>query len=404
MRPLGAPVRCVGALLLAASIGAKPGGHHEPLSLRDIHFIVMSSEEVMERALWVNHTWCSYEQASCVFASPRRICSSIFGGCLKTMLVSGQAPKNCCQERSFFCLEHRAQTLNAQYRFLPALYEYTRSEAYASAKWVVLVDDDAFVFVENLRRHLEHFPTHVPLYMGEFLEGSGWSFVCGGGGSVLSRAAMDRMNLHQCIKQVHPKCMQSDWMIAECAHRAKVRFIKEHGCNTCSHINKRRAHNVIHTLLPRCHFMQQAALFLPYMAPQLNGVPSIIHGFRTEAHFRKVMQWFRHTHPSNGSWTAAPVARPLPGGLLRLQPGAAGGEGGEGARRDEPLLTVISDEEDRRRAGGGAAGARTGGGGAAAAAEEEDDDDDEEDSAEDSGQHNINARDQEQSLREKRPW
>lgn len=385
----------VGMLLSALGLEAK----QHPLRLDEIHFIVMSSDQVLERALYANHTWCSYSQARCTFATPRRICSREFGGCLKTMLVSGRSPNNCCAQREFFCKAHRAETLDAQYRFLPALLEYRKRNEFAHAKWIVLVDDDAFVFVENLRRHLENYPSHVPLYMGEFLDGPNWSFVCGGGGSVLSRAAMERMDLHGCIKRNHKKCMQSDWMIAECAHHHYVRYVKGHGCDSCSHITKRKAHDIIHTKLPSCHFMQQSSLFLPYMEPATKGVPSIIHGYRSESDYRQLMEWFRHTDRTNGSWTYAQHSGrgPAPDRQkVNWRPRASPSKGGDGggagqagdASRAGPSAAAPGEPSGEQDGAGGVAG--------------ESDPDKEGDGPD--TLHNTNARDQDAELAARKPY
>lgn len=57
-------------------------------------------------------------------------------------------------------------------------------------------------------------------------------YACGGGGSVFSRAALESMDVTDCITRLHTRCSQSDWMVGECARRAGVRFIADHGC-TC---------------------------------------------------------------------------------------------------------------------------------------------------------------------------
>ena len=57
-------------------------------------------------------------------------------------------------------------------------------------------------------------------------------YACGGGGSVFSRAALERMDVSECIARLHTRCSQSDWMVGECARRAGVRFVADHGC-TC---------------------------------------------------------------------------------------------------------------------------------------------------------------------------
>lgn len=59
-------------------------------------------------------------------------------------------------------------TLRAQYRFLPALAAVKASAEFASGqiKWVLIVDDDSWVFTSNLLDLLKRFPHQVPLYLG----------------------------------------------------------------------------------------------------------------------------------------------------------------------------------------------------------------------------------------------
>mmetsp|Transcript_28888 Transcript_28888/g.95908 ORF Transcript_28888/g.95908 Transcript_28888/m.95908 type:complete len:214 (-) Transcript_28888:51-692(-) len=59
------------------------------------------------------------------------------------------------------------------------------------------------------------------------------TYACGGGGSVFSRRALEAMDLGRCMRDYHKKCMQSDWMIADCARKFNVTFAVEHGC-TCA--------------------------------------------------------------------------------------------------------------------------------------------------------------------------
>ena len=99
--------------------------------------------------------------------------------------------------------------------------------------WVAIVDDDSFVFPRALQRLLQRYDSSRAYYFGDFLGDDALTFACGGAGSLLSRGAMARMNLISCIRTMHPKCMQSDWMIGKCAARAQVEPVTEHGC-TCT--------------------------------------------------------------------------------------------------------------------------------------------------------------------------
>ena len=141
----------------------------------------------------------------------------------------------------FFCEPHRAVTLPAQYRFLPALQHVAASPAFTGGKFrfVVLVDDDSYVFVRRLLWLLSRIDHKRPLYLGDF----GASpeaillgvkrFACGGGGSVLTAGALRRMDLAACTRRYHAMCMQSDWMIGGCAMSYNVTALGELGCNTC---------------------------------------------------------------------------------------------------------------------------------------------------------------------------
>ena len=91
---------------------------------------------------------------------------------------AGSPPARCCTRRpgggggsasrrsaGFFCRSHRALTLHAQYRFLPALAHVQQSAAFrrGAFKWVVVVDDDAFVFVRRLLWLLARLDETKPL-------------------------------------------------------------------------------------------------------------------------------------------------------------------------------------------------------------------------------------------------
>ena len=85
-------------------------------------------------------------------------------GEMPVVRIRGAAPPRRCvcnesdvtagdRGESFFCRQHRAATLEAQYRFLPALLHVRSSPRFerGDLRWVVLVDDDSFVFAERLR-------------------------------------------------------------------------------------------------------------------------------------------------------------------------------------------------------------------------------------------------------------
>ena len=85
---------------------------------------------------------------------------------LRWTAVRSSAPRlGCCKgDKGFFCSEHRQRTLTAQYRFLPALRLARRSVEYHSgtAQWIVLLDDDSFVFVDRLKRMLARYDAREP--------------------------------------------------------------------------------------------------------------------------------------------------------------------------------------------------------------------------------------------------
>ena len=150
-------------------------------------------------------------------------------------LTHGMAgPKSCCNmsdERSFFCNPHRAQTLAAQYRFLPAL-AHARSVLATlharSLRWVIVVDDDSLINARLLHRHLDALNYTEPWYGGDLAHWKAgqrsWdrenrhfppsgTFACGGAGSLFSVVAMTATDFGSCARRLHTGCYQSDWMM-----------------------------------------------------------------------------------------------------------------------------------------------------------------------------------------------
>ena len=171
-----------------------------------------------------------------------------------------------------------------------------RSDAF---RWVVLVDDDAFVFVPRLLWILSRLDHRQPIYAGDF-GSSGEAtaagiphFACGGGGSVLSIAELRRMEVARCLTSYHTRCMQSDWMIGGCARQHNVSELRELGCGTCDprRLKEPRERAAVRQRLrdDRCFFLQNAEPFAKEL-PLGKRAGAIVHGLdaaATWAFFRK---------------------------------------------------------------------------------------------------------------------
>ena len=167
----------------------------------------------------------------------------------------------------FFCEEHRARTLSAQYRFLPALAWTRRKWAGAwrsgALRWLVLVDDDSRVNPQILARHLRAIDSSRAVYLGDFVHwkrapwwhdpeqlfgSTGGTFACGGAGTILSRAAVVATAFDECTRRFARGCFQSDWMIGRCVEQAGGLALKELSCGLCANSCKRSMHNVLRTV------------------------------------------------------------------------------------------------------------------------------------------------------------
>lgn len=211
----------------------------ERLSGPRILFVVVTSHATQQRALRAFSSWCAAAAAIgswCRFAADAPMLEKRPG--LQWTVVHSSPPSGgCCRSgHGFFCSSHRRQTLPAQYRFLPALAQARRSALFSSgrAQWVVLLDDDSFVFVRRLRRLLARYNYQQPWMLGEFRADR--AYACGGAGAVLSRAALASLALESCIARMRHRCMQSDWQLGECVRRARpsVRLEARHGCGSCA--------------------------------------------------------------------------------------------------------------------------------------------------------------------------
>lgn len=122
---------------------------------------------------------------------------------------------------------------------------------FAKNKWLVIADDDSYVFHHNMLSYLNgDLDFTKPHYTGHTLvdkaypvndDGEGHTlttsirthFACGGGGSVFSHGALKKMKhiIPQCIEDSLPGHFmwrwQSDWMMGECAHKANVKLVDQ---------------------------------------------------------------------------------------------------------------------------------------------------------------------------------
>lgn len=255
-------------------------------------FMIMGSSRLRSRSDRAYGSWCrSQRGVRCLFVAdeePSQRAASA-NASMPLLSISAHVPKKCCvhtsrRKASFFCSSHRAATLTAQYRFLPALSHVQASAAFASGafKWVVLVDDDTFVHVPRLLWLLARLDARAPIYAGDFGSSSDAAhnqvphFACGGGGSVLSAAAVRLMDVSRCVRLYHGRCMQSDWMIGGCARLHNVSELRSLGCGTCD--PKRIDVAGVRAKLreDRCFFLQNAKAFAKDL-PACRRAAAIVH-------------------------------------------------------------------------------------------------------------------------------
>ena len=227
-------------LNLASSAGPAPepavATEVVPDNVPIVFAVLTGKEHHGDRAMAAKQTWCEGIGA-CIFFSdtPSATLPTIsisFDGLPETLSV---------YER-------------AQLRYLPVL-NYMRelmlsgkNTKFAQTKWLLVVDDDTFVFYHNLYQNLAALDASVPIYTGDVIpeswlpvdrDGSGRElgvssntlFVNGGGGSVFSRAAVEQMNTEACVNNSFPGRpwwqWQSDWMVGACAAEAGIAPLRQ---------------------------------------------------------------------------------------------------------------------------------------------------------------------------------
>ena len=365
-----------------------------PLKPKEVLYMVMGSARRRARSSLVQSTWCQWPRGQrCLFFSDGEDAAGetqTNSSLPLVTLVTDPPPQGCCDESAgrrladasagasgaaskkgakgsspskgrrrrvvvrrvkrrtsgkpapaFFCREHRMATLHAQYRFLPALSYAKRSAAFKSGefRWVLLVDDDSFVFTRRLGWLLARLDHSYPLYAGDFSH-SGEAgkfgvpyFACGGGGSLLSAAALRAMDVDTCIATYRSSCMQSDWMVGGCALWSNVSALRQLGCGTCEDPRKRRVSSVRSKLTSdKCFFMQNATPVAPLL-PLGRRSAAVVHGIggdgdgaaaRLESFFGKMTQLARGKgagggKSGGGGGAAAAAAKPTPRPQQRLQ-------------------------------------------------------------------------------------
>ena len=141
-----------------------------PLAAAEILFLIMGSRRYRLRSLRAHRTWCAQpHRLSCLFFSDERKAGNDAAGeaadpsgvpLVEVRAAKPPRSKSCCPPRSksTFCDAHRAATLPAQYRFLPALQHVKASAAFRQGRfrWLAVVDDDSFVFPTHLRWRALH--------------------------------------------------------------------------------------------------------------------------------------------------------------------------------------------------------------------------------------------------------
>ena len=211
-------------------------------------------------------------------------------------LVPQNPHKTTYGPNAFFCDPHRNNTLAAQYHYLPALARARTRFHLAlenqSLKWLILVDDDSYVSVQQLVHILQDYDHQLPLYLGDFISSSFASsefdlFACGGGGLIFSSAAVLRTQFASCHSAYRRSCLQSDWMIHGCVKMYDVTAVKKSGCHACADDSGGFA--LLHNLEKGCLSAQYEGLDFPFITnikdaarrwhamASLISLPAIVH-------------------------------------------------------------------------------------------------------------------------------
>jgi len=136
------------------------------------------------------------------------------------------------------------------YRHASRMVLDNRYKLFGKTKWLVITDDDTYVFHINMLAYLSSLDAKKATYTGHTIkdqyypitgDGDGHTlnvsisqhFACGGGGSVFSHAALGAMAnyIDGCVDDSMPGGLwwgyQSDWMFGLCTSRAGVSLLNQ---------------------------------------------------------------------------------------------------------------------------------------------------------------------------------
>lgn len=224
-----------------------------------ILFGVITGKGMEERYGSIARTWCG-DLKACVYFSnetsaPSAEAPTVTVDIVQDMLELHQYPRWSVRSE-----DHWPVYRSAQLRFIPALH-WLRSrmladkdvnprthEHFGHANWVLLVDDDTFVFHDNLMNVLSDFNPKKPIYTGmlspptwiptnltfighdtQDLDGNvnSWDpFITGGSGSIFSAEGLKQLNTSMCVQEMSPTGkwwqFQSDWALGSCAKASSM--------------------------------------------------------------------------------------------------------------------------------------------------------------------------------------
>ena len=271
-----------------------PEDKSKPPIGREVVFAIIGSCKLPERTLNADKTWCGAQFPDVIcnvyidcktedypseykskLKNVKLISESdyIFGNehvpqpdcCNRTVDFQDKAAYDGLGPSTYFCSsgvafaegKHRSNTLQAQFRFLPALRHakvqnlarFTRGASGDSsgkegdkdkASWLVMVDDDSWVSIPRLLPVLGRYLPQERVQLGDFIRpypvnATHWKrpFACGGAGTVLSAQAVMATDLDKCIQRFNHTCQQSDWMIGSCVAGYGVVAVVGQSCMTC---------------------------------------------------------------------------------------------------------------------------------------------------------------------------
>ena len=227
---------------------------------RPIIFGVITGGGMEERYGSIAKTWCGPHLAACVYFSNVSVSATEASPASTIDIVQEAITEHGYPAWSLRSERYWPVYRSAQLRFLPALHWLRKrvmadpvhnpktSQYFGDAKWILLVDDDTFVFYHNLATHLGSMDHTQSIYTG-LVSPSFWIptnltynghgeenrdgyvnsydlFVNGGSGSIFSRGALLALDTQECVNEMRPDGRwwqyQSDWAIGSCARRRNI--------------------------------------------------------------------------------------------------------------------------------------------------------------------------------------